>query len=708
MSPPAPGAARAAAPPGLPPAASGAARRATRGAIRPVRDVEPVAPELPVARIALDLPLAHLDRPFDYLVGASQPAVPGARVRVRFAGQDVGGYVLERVPVSGFAGRLARVSRVVSPEPALSSEIAALARLVADRWAGTMADVLRLAVPPRHAGVEKEAPSCRVPRRPPARTDSAPRWHRYQGGGAFLGALARGAAPRAAWTALPGEDWPAALAAAAAATLAGGRGALLVAPDVRDVARVDAALLAELGPGRHVALTSELGPSERYRRWLAVRRGQVRVVVGTRAATYAPVDGLGLVATWDDGDDLLAEPRAPYPHPRDVLTLRAHESGAAALLGGFARSTEVAALVASGWAVPVGAPRPAVRRSGPRIEVAAGDAERDRDPAAASARLPSLAWRTARAALTAGPVLVQVPRGGYLPRLSCARCRAPARCDACSGPLALSAGTALPTCQWCARPAATHRCPVCDGVRLRADAVGSRRTAEELGRAFPGVPLRISAGQRPVGPAEAAPGSPQPIEHVGAEPALVVATPGAEPVAAGGYAAALLLDGGLLLGRPDLRAGEEALRRWLNAAALVRPGPDGGVVVVMADPGAAAVQALVRWDPAGSSDRELADRRAAVLPPAVRVAQLRGPAPAVADLLAATDLPDPHTVLGPVPEPASGTQHGDAPQSVRTLIRVPRARGAQLAAALQTGQRSRSARKAAEHVRVQIDPLDLG
>ena len=52
----------------------------------------------------------------------------------------------------------------------------------------------------------------------------------------------------------------------------------------------------------------------------------------------------------------------------------------------------------------------------------------------------------------------------------------------------------------------------------------------------------------------------------------MVATPGAEPPADGGYAGAVLLDTALLLLRPDLRAAEEALRRWLNVVALVRSG----------------------------------------------------------------------------------------------------------------------------------------
>ena len=75
-----------------------------------------------------------------------------------------------------------------------------------------------------------------------------------------------------------------------------------------------------------------------------------------------------------------------------------------------------------------------------------------------------------------------------------------------------------------------------------------------------------------------------------------MATPGAEPVAEGGYGAVLLLDSWALLTRADLRAGEEALRRWLAAAALARPAPAGGRVVVVADGALAPVQALLRWD----------------------------------------------------------------------------------------------------------------
>src|SRR6201991_2662081 len=114
------------------------------------------AADNPVARIAVDLPLAHLDRPFDYLVPErlADQARPGVRVRIRFAGKLTDGFLIERAADSEHQGSLRYLERVVSAEQVLTGEIAGLARAVADRYAGTLADVLRLAVPQRHATTE--------------------------------------------------------------------------------------------------------------------------------------------------------------------------------------------------------------------------------------------------------------------------------------------------------------------------------------------------------------------------------------------------------------------------------------------------------------------------------------------------------------------------------------------------------------------------
>ncbi|MGY1856220.1 primosomal protein N' [Modestobacter sp. SYSU DS0290] len=647
-----------------------------------------------MARVVVDVPLAHLDRPFDYAVPdeLAEQVVAGCRVRVRFAGKLVDGVVLELAGSTDHTGKLAPLAKVVSAEPVLTPEVAELARSVADRYAGTMTDVLRLALPPRRAAPEKRPPAESPP--PPPAPDPAG-FARYPTGPQLLAAVAEGAPARAVWTALPGEDWPTRLAELAQAALSGGRGALVVVPDGKDLDRLAGAAEALLPAGSVAVLRADASPDVRYGRFLTAARGSAQVVLGTRGAVLAPVRDLGLVVVWDDGDDLHAEPRAPYPHARDVLVHRAHLAGCAAVVAGTARTAEGQLLVESGWAHELVADRATLRTAAPRVQAVGSDFELARDVAARTARLPTLAFDVARKALQAGtPVLVQVPRSGYVPSLVCDRCRAPARCAHCGGPLGVSprpgpGGTRIAACRWCARPAATFDCPHCHGTKLRAAVIGEARTAEELGRAFPGAAVRVSG--RGSGVLATVPGG----------AALVVATPGAEPVAEGGYGAALLLDAWALLGRADLRAGEETLRRWMNAAALVRSGQP---VVVAADAGHPVVQALVRWDPAGLAARELADRRELGFPPATRMASLSASPAALADFLDALRLPDHADVLGPVPEPPRPGHEGERE---RYLVRVPRTEGTGLARALREVQGVRSAKKAPEHVRVQLDPLEL-
>jgi primosomal protein N' (replication factor Y) len=645
-----------------------------------------------VARVAVDSPLPHLDRPFDYLVSADLDDVvqPGSRVRVRFAGRLLDGWVLERVEATDHDGRLSWLERGVGDEPVLTPQTSALFRAVADRWAGTFADVVRLGVPPRHARAESAARAEPAPA--PAAPDGAA-WHRYRAGAAYLAALAEGRPARAVWNALPGEDWPARIAELVQATLSAGRGAIVVVPDARDLARVDAALSATLPPNSHVTLSADLGPEARYRRWLAVRRGAVKAVVGVRSAVFAPVSDLGVVIVWDDGDDLHGEPRAPYPHARDVAVLRSSMEGCALVVGGFAQTAEAALLLESGWAQRIAAPRDVLRGAAARVVVVGDDFEAERDPAARSARLPALAFRAAREALASGrPVLVQVPRRGYVPSLACVNDRIPARCSHCHGPLAASSGHAIPSCRWCGRSAGDWHCAACGGSRMRAMIVGSARTAEEIGRAFSGTVVRTSAGDNVL--ASIPPG-----------PSVVVATPGAEPVVEGGYGAALLLDGWALLSRLDLRAAEEAVRRWLNAAALVA---HDGQVVMNADSGIAAVQAVVRWDPATHAERELAERRELGFGPATRLAALTGASADISDLLANATLPESTEELGSAPVAAPNRTGAATSEPLsRVLLRVPRPDGPRLAEALHAAAAIRSARKSGGAVRIVLDPLEV-
>lgn len=625
----------------------------------------------PVARVRVDSTLPQVDRTFDYRVPAelSEDAVPGARVRVLFNGHELTGYIEERAATTDWTRTsLLPLKSVLSRVPSVAPEIFALAEALADRYASTVANVLRLAVPPRIAALDKKyapllpgyesaylgdsapvstsdtpehaesepstaaaassatdpyawlatpgAPAPFVldpPALNPDTPDAASVFSDYENGAEFIEDVAAGAATRAVMTVLPGHlehTWADVLATALAAAAASGRGAIAVVPTAKNLDLLEAALAERLPADSFVRLSSDSTPHTRYHGFVKARLGQVPVVIGTRAAAYAPVANLGLVVCWDDGDSSLVEQRAPYCHARDVLLLRASAENTAALFAGFSMSSEAARLVRTRWASHVRAPRALVRDYSPRIFSTGSEFELARDPLAAMARIPHLAFEHARRALARGPVLVQVARSGYIPSFSCERCRMPARCGECSGPLSVASGSSVPSCSWCGHLAQQWRCSECGFTHWRYSAAGVTRTAEELGRAFPNVPVISSAGDHV-------------RASVGPEPALVVATPGAEPVAFGGYAAALLLDADKMLRFDSLRAPEAALRRWLNAAALVRPAALEGTVVTTASP-SPVEQALVRWDPAWFARQELEERAQTGLPPAVRTAAVTG------------------------------------------------------------------------------------
>lgn len=645
----------------------------------------------PVARVRVDSTLPQVDRTFDYRVPAelSEDAVPGARVRVLFNGHEMTGYIEERAATTDWTRTsLLPLKSVLSRVPSVAPEIFALAEALADRYASTVANVLRLAVPPRIAALDKKyapllpgyesdylgdsapvstsdapehaesehvasesaesepstvstasiatassaaasnatdlyawlatpgAPAPFVldpPALNPDAPDAASVFSDYENGAEFIEDVAAGAATRAVMTVLPGHlehTWADVLATALAAAATSGRGAIAVVPTAKNLDLLEAALAERLPADSFVRLSSDSTPHTRYHGFVKARLGQVPVVIGTRAAAYAPVANLGLVVCWDDGDSSLVEQRAPYCHARDVLLLRASAEGTAALFAGFSMSSEAARLVRTRWASHVRAPRALVRDYSPRIFSTGSEFELARDPLAAMARIPHLAFEHARRALVRGPVLVQVARSGYIPSFSCERCRMPARCGECSGPLSVASGSSVPSCSWCGHLAQQWRCSECGFTHWRYSAAGATRTAEELGRAFPNVPVISSAGDHV-------------RASVGPEPALVVATPGAEPVAFGGYAAALLLDADKMLRFDSLRAPEAALRRWLNAAALVRPAALEGTVVTTASP-SPVEQALVRWDPAWFARQELEERAQTGLPPAVRTAAVTG------------------------------------------------------------------------------------
>jgi primosomal protein N' (replication factor Y) (superfamily II helicase) len=617
-----------------------------------------VTPSRRIARVLLDSPLPQLDRLFDYALPAEiVDPVPGTRVRVplRTAGRVVDGYIVELDTESDADRPLSEVDTVVSPVPVLPDRLYRLARRVADRAAGSASDILRLVIPKRQVRVEKAwtSDSPTVVPTDAARERAADLLALYDGLAEVLDTGGR-AAVEAIPVSHDGEQgWAAVLAASAARMLTSGRSSILVVPDHRDLDRLLSALGSVLPAETIVRYDSRQTNPDRYRAFLRTLEEAPCVVVGNRSAVYAPVRA-GLVAVWDDGDTLHGEPLAPYVHARDAALLRQEQEDSALVFAGHTRTTDVERLVARGWLRDVRA----ARRVLPRV-VLSTPQEMEQPTAQ---RLPSSAFLATRAAAAEGPVLVQVSRPGFAPSLVCAECRAPARCAHCGGPLGATHRGAVPVCGWCGRGARAWACPHCSSTQLRLASSGSERTADELGKAFPGVRVIV---------ADAA----HPVERVADKPALVVATRGAEPVADGGFRAVVLLDGARMLQAPDLRIGEACLRWWSNAAALAAPGAPVHLVGV----DGAVARALATWNQPAYARAELAERDPLHMPPAARVALVEGSAAAVSRALVSLQdlsLP-PDAVLGPVPIDTE-----DVPPRVRALVRFDYGAGARVSTAL--------------------------
>ncbi len=572
-----------------------------------------------IAQVLLDSPLPRLDHLFDYRVPAEllDTVVPGVRVKVplRVAGRVADGYVIAVTDTTTAPGRLAEVDTVVSAVPVLAPEVWRLARAVADRAAGMASDVVRLAVPKRQARVEAAWLAAERPAPEPVEPGDPP---------AVVGALLAGR--RIAALATPAQvqagelwigAWAVEIAAVAAGVVAAGRDVIVAVPDRRDLEQLAVALAA--GPAASRVLRVDAGQSApaRYRAHLAALEPVPRIRIGNRAAVYAPAGELGAIIVWDEADAFHREPLAPGAATRDVALLRQEQSGAGLLFLSHTRSSAVQRLVEIGWCESASPPHPV-----PNVILTPEDDF--------AQRIPSAAWRDARLALEHGPVLVQVARPGEAALRS-------------EQPMPIDAG----------------------------------RTAHELGKAFPGIPVIVADGDHV-------------RDTVGAEPALVVATRGAEPRAPGGYRAVLLLDGSRMLARESLWVAEDCLRWWANAAALAAPRAPVHLVGVHGDLGLA----LATWRSPDFAAKQLADRRELRFPPAVRLAQLTGPGAAVESLLAS--LPAAEVLV-----------RGDDPAGERVTVRFGYGAGAAVAAAVKAALIASTGRgrgaNAAPTLRVRLD-----
>ncbi len=592
----------------------------------------------PVVRIVTDV--AALDKEFDYLVpdGLSGSVQVGTMVRLALGGRRVGGWVVATDVEPDPAVRLRPLARRRGWGP--EAAVVDLAGWAAWRWAGARSALLTTASP-HLAVVHLPEPS---PTPPPPPASATP------GSKAIADMVADALAGESGLAAPyvirlpPGTDPTAVIAGAAQ------RGPTLVIVPTVAGAAVVAARLRRAGAG--VALVPE--------EWALARAGAA-VVVGARAAAWAPCPGLAAVVVIDGHDEALHQEQNPTWDATSVVAERARRAAVPCLVTSPCPTLDLLAAAAR----VVLAPRALERAGWAAIEVVDRRAD---DP-----RLGLYSEALVALVRHGGRVACVLNRKGRARLLACRSCAALARCERCASALAEAEppaegdgmrALACPRCGW-QRP---WLCVICGSMALRQLRLGVSRVRDDLERLAGRPVAEVTGGRR----------EPEP-EALRQAPVVV----GTEAVLYRGgrfdEVAFLDFDGEVLA--PRFRAGEEALGLLARAARLV--GGRGRVLIQTRIPDHPVITAAAAPDPAAVADAERQLRVELRWPPFAALAAVSGAG--AAPVVAALGNNPAIEILGP--------------DRGRWLVRA--ANATTLADALATRLRP------AARVRIEVDPLRM-
>lgn len=740
------------------------------------------AEQHPIAQVVLDVQALHLGQTFDYFIDEkdSEAAQPGVLLRVRFGGQRVSGVIWARTDTSNTPRSSIRyIERVLSPDVLVPASMREDIGLIAKAYGGTRANILRFAVPPRVAKVEAEQRLAASFRRPVGGSLS----DNTQGGFAGRGTNPDGTMPAGStfavastvsegaaqgyrrltanyadvnvlhdaltgqrfqsfvFDSLPGaQEWQRNMAWMVATALSAGKAAVVELPTMREVEDLMPMLrnygLKPFAPapaggwvGDVAVLNAETMPAaDRYRTYLAVALGQVKVVIGTRAVMYAPVEGPALFAILEDAAYQNMDGMMPYPQARGVMRLRAKSHGGVFVAMANARTPQsqwentgpgTVETPVSGYSTTIHPLASPLKDATPWVRwLNRDELARLADPSI-GARVPHTAVRVLSKALESGPVLLSIPQDSVSETLSCAKCHRQARCAKCSGPLQLPADRrdSTPRCRWCGAAAINWKCPGCGHERMRVVRVGAAGTAAELAGLFRGVPVVLSSKTQGL------------VRDVACQPMIVIATPGFEPrvrpvsaeqgSAGHEYRAVAVLDAWTSLYALGVDARLDTLTAWMRAVSLCAPRSRGGQALILGETDPAIAQSLMLWDSRILAAKDLEERVETGMPPAVAAACVWGRRDAVVTLMqrigalggdwtACGELPG---MLGPVPiaqpDTVDARELEATADRVKAVIRVPQSRRAELAARLHRETARHVASREPGELRFRVDPKDL-
>ena len=520
----------------------------------------PRALVLPFARVRVDTGVFHLDQFYDYQIPEklSDFIQVGVRVQLPFGNRETEGIVVERVAAPERAGDLKSITKVLSVVPIATTHSLSLIDSVSQHYACNPWDVIRSAIPPRVASVEKNFVADKQ-----EQSVFSKNTVEFQ-------------------TLAPYVEAHEQIVSLVRSNCEAGS-VLVIAPDEKDVDRIIQALGKQ--HLQAIKLTAAMPREDRYRNYLDAMHSANSIVVGTRSAIFAPISNLTTVIVHSESSSDHYEIRSPGWNTRTVALMRCKQESLKLVLTGFSPSIEVSDLIDKREVKYL--------NSKESVNVRAFTPNE-------GALLPGRIFSDIKKALMVGPVLFIAPRKGYGNALLCSHCRNVAACE-CGGRLSVSAKGKAPSCVHCGKVFQGWKCSFCNRDKQYLAGRGIERAAEEISRAFPKFPVVISAGDVIK-------------DRIDPKPALVLATAGAQPHVEGGYSAVVILDGLRFFAHTDLRTQERARELFFETSSLISP---DAVVLLVIDDSHPIVSAIARWNVAPLIKRELSERTELHLPPSV-------------------------------------------------------------------------------------------
>jgi primosomal protein N' (replication factor Y) len=430
-----------------------------------------------------------------------------------------------------------------------------------------------------------------------------------------------------------------------------GGSAIVLVPEVSLIPQIGDRLSGLLGE-RLAVLHSALSAGERHDSWWRILRGEVRVVLGTRTAIFAPLPDLQLIVIDEEHDGGYKSDRTPRYDARWAARRRAALTGARMVLGSATPDLVTMARVRGGFAERA---RLVERRVGgaPSVEVVDMRAEL----AGGNRSILSRSLVEAMAALgpDRGQGVLLINRRGASTFILCRDCGESLRCPDCDLPFVFHLADGTLRCHHCGRSAAVpERCPHCGSTRIRYFGAGTQRVEAEVRDRFPR--LRVARLDSDALAARRAFESVYDDFRDGRTDVLV----GTQLVAKGldlpTVTLAAVIAADVTLNLPDYRAAERTFQLLAQVAGRAGRGPRQGRVIFQTyAPDHFAIRTAARLDVDAFADEELSRRRLLGYPPSGLLARLliadpdRGRAEARGAAAAAAVRTPGVEVLGPLP-----------------------------------------------------------